>query len=402
MKRILFLSFCRYDTLNIQDFYADILRQFADNGDYVCVVSLEEKKRNIPTHIKHEDNCSILHVKIGNYFNVNTIEKGFTLIQLESKVLSAIKKYFKNIKFDLILYATPPISFARVIRYIKNRDDAKSYLMLKDIFPQNAVDLGMMSKSGLSGIIYKYFRHKEKELYNVSDYIGCMSQANCDYLIEHNEYINSDKVEICPNCVEPQDLLYDCQQKIAVRKKYNIPQDKKIFIYGGNLGKPQDIPFIIKCIKDVQQLNEAFFLIVGDGTEFNKLKAFFDNEKPLNAKLLNKLPKDDYNLLVSACDVGLIFLDHRFTIPNFPSRLLSYMQSELPVLACTDCSSDIGHTIVEGGFGWWCESVNTAEFVTTVNTALNANLLSMGKKSKKFLLEHYTAKHGADIILRQR
>ena len=402
MKRILFLSFCRYDTLNIQDFYADILRQFTGNGDYVCVVSLEEKKRNIPTHIKHEDNCSILHVKIGNYFNVNAMNKGLTLIQLEHKVLMAIKRYFKEVKFDLVLYATPPISFARVIRYIKNRDNAESYLMLKDIFPQNAIDLGMMSKTGLSSFIYKYFRYKEKELYNTSDRIGCMSQANCDYLLRHNNYINSNKVEICPNCIEPQDIICDNKQKITIRKKYDIPVDKKVFIYGGNLGKPQDIPFIIECIKKLRQQSEAFFLIVGDGTEYNKLKVFFDNEKPLNAKLLKKLPKTDYNLLVAACDIGMIFLDHRFTIPNFPSRLLSYMQAELPVLACTDSNSDIGKIIVDGRFGWWCESSDTDTFLATVNIAVNDNLTSMGENAKHFLIENYTAKHGAEIILRQR
>ena len=78
------------------------------------------------------------------------------------------------------------------------------------------------------------------------------------------------------------------------------------------------------------------------------------------------MPKDDYDLLVSACDVGLIFLDYNFTIPNFPSRLFSYMQSRVPVIAATDVSADVGTVIESGGFGWWCPSNYADAFVDCV------------------------------------
>lgn len=83
-------------------------------------------------------------------------------------------------------------------------------------------------------------------------------------------------------------------------------------------------------------MKNVYFLIVGNGNDYEKLKFFVKQEKPENIKLLSVLPKEDYDSMVGACDVGLIFLDHRFTIPNFPSRLLTYMQAKLPVLAVTD------------------------------------------------------------------
>ena len=91
---------------------------------------------------------------------------------------------------------------------------------------------------------------------------------------------------------------------------------------------------------------DVFFLIVGDGTEFAKIEAYVNEDKPSNVKLMKRLPKEDYDKMVGACDVGMIFLDHRFTIPNFPSRLLSYMQAKIPVLACTDVNTDIGKIAV--------------------------------------------------------
>ena len=89
----------------------------------------------------------------------------------------------------------------------------------------------------------------------------------------------------------------------------------------------------------------AFFLIIGDGTEYNKIDSWFKNNKPTNAKLLKRLPKEDYDTLLVSCDVGLIYLHPDFSIPNFPSRLLSYLEMKMPVIAATDCNTDIGDII---------------------------------------------------------
>ena len=169
----------------------------------------------------------------------NLIEKGISTITLEDRFVAGIKKYFSGSSFDLVLYSTPPITFCRAVEFVKRRDNAKTYLLLKDIFPQNAVDIGMMSKSGVKGLIYRYFRKKEKKLYAISDYIGCMSQANVDYVLKHNPEINPDIVEVCPNSIEVVDMRVDSATRSEMRRKYGIPLDKKVFVYGGNLGKPQ-------------------------------------------------------------------------------------------------------------------------------------------------------------------
>lgn len=391
MKNILFLSFILYKTINVHDFYADILRNYVKDGHHVYVVAPVESKYGVETSVLKENGCDILQVKIGGYFNVNSIRKGITLLEIEYQVISAIKKYWSSVKFDMVLYATPPISFAKVIKYIKKRDSAVSYLMLKDIFPQNAVDIGIMKNTGITSGLYKYFRKQEKQLYCYSDYIGCMSKANVDYVLRHNPEVNPNKVAICPNCIEPQNMSISAEERTLLRRKYNIPLDKRVFVYGGNLGKPQGVSFIIECLKKQKENNNAYFLIVGGGTEFGRLQSFFNAEKPQNMKLMNKLPKDDYDRMVAACDIGLIFLDHRFTIPNFPSRLLSYMQAALPVLAATDPNTDIGKVITEGKFGWWCESNDVNAFSELVKRALCADLNEMKKNETKYLMGNYTA-----------
>lgn len=157
---------------------------------------------------------------------------------------------------------------------------------------------------------------------------------------------------------------------------------------------------MIDCIRANEKNNQSYFLIVGSGTEYERLKKYFNNYNLKNAQLLNKLPRYDYELLANSCDVGMIFLDKRFTIPNFPSRLLSYMQASMPVLAATDVNTDIGDVIENGNFGYWCESGNLKEFNKLVNKLCDNQLrVNLGKNARDYLEKHYTAKKSYEIIM---
>ena len=397
---VLFLTLLSFESIKERNIYTDLLREFVKHGHKVFTISPVEKRYHQKTHMVSEANSKILRLQIGNTQKTNIIEKGISTVMIEPTFKRAIKKYFSNVKFDLVLYSTPPITLVGAIEYIKKRDGAKTYLLLKDIFPQNAVDIGMMSTTGIRGLLYKHFRKKEKKLYRISDRIGCMSPANVDYVLKHNPEINAKKVEVCPNSIEVIDKSVGEETRLKIRKKYKLPIDKKIFVYGGNLGKPQGIPFLIQCMKACKNIVEAYFVIIGDGTEYKTLKNYVIKSKQNNIRLMKKLPKEDYDILVGACDVGMIFLDHRFTIPNFPSRILSYMQAKIPVLAVTDKNTDIGLIIVEGKFGWECRSNSVKSFINCIEEILReVENSQLGENGYRYLNRKYSIKQGYEIII---
>lgn len=397
---ILFLSIGDIPNIQHREIYPDLLREFIKKGHDVYVVCSRERKNNAPTELIQEGRAKLLKVRIGNIKKTNYIEKGISTLLINAQFKSAIKRYFTDVKFDIIIYSTPPITLVDCIEYVKKSSGAVSYLLLKDIFPQNALDLGVLSKKGITAPIYYYFRQKEKKLYKISDYIGCMSQKNVDYVLKHNNFVDPQKIEICPNSAEPVDLSIDKEERHRIREKYDIPTDKKIFVYGGNLGKPQGIDFLIRCIDKVNK-EDIFFLIIGDGTEYQKIADYIDQKAPSHVKLIRQLPKIDYERIVSASDVGMIFLDHRFTIPNFPSRLLSYLQAKLPVLIMCDKNTDIGEIALEGGFGYWEESNHEENFLGLIDTFLQSDLRKMGESGYRYFYEHYTAEKSCDIILKR-
>ncbi|WP_271399245.1 glycosyltransferase family 4 protein [Salinicoccus roseus] len=395
---ILFLSIGRLENVNNNGLYTDLLRKFRDEGHNVYVASPLERKHSKPTKYTIEHGIHFLRIKIGNLTKTNVIEKGITTVTLEYIFTKMIKKHFNGIKFDLILYSTPPITFGKVISYIKKRDDAVTYLLLKDIFPQNAVDLKILNTKNP---LYSFFRKKEKKLYEASDYIGCMSKENVNFILRNNTDLYETKVEISPNTIEPRPVSYFSKENFEVFQQYEIPRNKVKLLYGGNLGKPQGIDFLIKCI-DSNKFNEKIhFVIVGSGTQAYKLRKYLKEEQPKNLTLIERLPKEDYDRLLSICDVGLIFLDYRFTIPNFPSRLLSYMEASKPVLAATDKNTDIGKIIVENDFGNWCESKNVSDFNDILPLIYMENKrVEMGRNGRNYLEENYTIENSYEIILK--
>ena len=396
---VLFMTIGKMDNIEEHTIYCDLLRYFRDAGHSVYTISPYEKRTGLQTAYEEKNGIHMLHVRTGNVTGmVSLIEKGLAQLAIEPIFIKAIKKYYSNVKFDLVMYSTPPITFCNAIEYVKRRDNAKTYLLLKDIFPQNAVDIGMMSKSGIKGHLYKFFRNKEKKLYGLSDYIGCMSPANVEYVKQNNPEIDSYRVEVCPNCIEVVDKSINEEERRSIRKKYDIPLEKRVFVYGGNLGKPQGIDFLIECLHSQENSKDNYFLIVGDGTEYGKIEEFVKSSNQNNIRLMKRLPQEDYDTMVGACDVGMIFLDHRFTIPNFPSRVLSYMQAKIPVLACTDSNTDIGKIIEEAGFGSWCESNDVNGFVECVNKIMQ--IQSVAEKEWNYLNKYYSTRNGYDIIMK--
>lgn len=384
--KILYLSQKDIDIAS-EGIYSDLINGLIENGHDItlcCADSKYEKTEYVNDGIKR------LKVKVANQFGVNIIKKGLVLLSLEGTITKAIKKHLKNENFDLILYATPPITFANVIKYCKKKYGSKSYLMLKDIFPQNAVDLRMMSTTGLTSILYKLFKAKENKLYIYSDKIGCMSPANIEYILKHNTYLDKSKVELFPNAIKIEDKATLPKTKGEIFDKLNINKDNIVFIYGGNMGKPQGLNFLADAIKNCNDIESVHFIMIGKGAEKDK---FFDALKGVkNVTTLDALPKAEYEELCSQCDIGMVVLDKRFTIPNYPSRTLSYLDNSMPVFACTDMNTDIRNLVEDNAkCGKWCYSDDINAFRDNVLWFVNNQdkLIELGKNGRDYLVNNF-------------
>lgn len=402
MKKVVFLALQYSSVSSEPNLYTDLMVTFHENGHEVYVVAPTLDDSN-EISITIEAGVKVLRVPTLKLFGGGLIQKGISNVLLPFQYKRALKKSGLSLNFDLIIIPTPPITLISLAVWLKNQSNAKLYLILRDIFPQNGVDLKLMSKNGLA---YRYFRKLEKKLYQKSDSIGCMSPENINYVKRHNNYLDHTKLHLLPNWEKltetESDKDYDEKGKIELREQYGM-LDKVVALYGGNIGLPQQLENLIDLAESVRDTEDLHFLIIGWGTQKEKMKALAKEKKLDNITFLDSVTRIEFRKILKMTDIGLISLNKNFTIPNYPSKVNAYYKFKIPVLAAIDTSTDFGTQQEKIGCGLWSISGDV--------NSLKRNLLklyqdeklrhSMGQKGYDYMVNNLTPKHAYQRIAEQ-
>lgn len=188
----------------------------------------------------------------------------------------------------------------------------------------------------------------------------------------------------------------------SLRTRNQIPEDQLVVLWGGNMGKPQDMPFVLAIVEANRERAGIHFVLAGDGTERGWVAQRLQDKGLKNVTLLRSLPRAEDLALAKVCDIGLITLDARFTIPNFPSKVLAYMEASLPVLAALDSATDLGQMLRDADAGLWSPAGDPAAFQRNLEQlAADRELrVQMGVNGRRYLETHFTSSHAYRIITR--
>jgi glycosyltransferase involved in cell wall biosynthesis len=403
---ILFFSMVNVSSMNERNMYTDLLREFIRLGNRVTMISPVEKRyqNNGAEECISGDGYRIIKPLIGNITNTPLLEKGRSSLSLPRSINICIDKYVSD-KIDLFITATPPVTIDGVIKHVKKKYHAKTYLFLKDIWPGNIFKMKLPGGWLSQAMVYSVLRPHETRLYQESDYIGCMSKACMDYIVRENPRLEKSKVHINPNSIEP-DPYYSITEteKKELRIRYGIPVDKLCFIYGGTLGVGQGISHVVQCLERCKQL-DCHFVIVGRGVNKHLLDEYYESRKAqrgnINLTVLDWVPKPDYKKLLMSCDVGLVFIRKESIVPTFPSRILSYMELGKPIVSCVSKATGVNEVIEEGKFGWGCISDNPDDFYDTILRVIDSDIASYSTQSRYYLENNFTVENSVSIMLKQ-
>jgi glycosyltransferase involved in cell wall biosynthesis len=370
----------------------DLALEFSERGNNVTVVTLSENlNRNF--EIEKKNGITILRFKTGKIeFAKSKFIRGLNEFFISYRIWKYGKKYFVNNPSDLLIWYSPTIFFGKIISKLKKLNNSRTYLILRDIFPQWAIDTGNLKK----GFFYYFLKKMEIFQYNQADKIGVQSPSNLEYF-RQNKFKKSYRLEVLYNWTKVQSRKVPCSN---FRKNLNI-EDKIIFFYGGNIGIAQDIDNILRLATNLKDCKEAYFLIFGDGSEFNRIDSLIKLKNLKNISLNHSLSQEKYLSILSEVDVGIISLDKNFKTSNFPGKMLGYMEFSLPMLISLNKGNDLKDLIEKSNSGYVSyngddESLktNALEFIK------NPNLINrLGVNSRALLEQKFTSKKAVDKIL---
>lgn len=323
----------------------DLSDEFARQGVNVYIMTMSEKRDNQSTRMSIENGYNVLRVQTGNYFNCKTkLEKVKTIFTMPTQFVKAAKEHLKDITFDLIITHTPFVSSRKIILPLKQYFNCPAHLILWDIFPQNAWDIGIIRNR----LLFNFFKSSEVKMLQSYDNIWCMSDGNVEYIKKNYPELKNIAIKRLYNSAKIKPLV-NINRK-AVRQQFGYTDEDIIALFGGNMGVPQRLENVLELAKQAQvKCENAKFLFVGHGTETKRLMALANQMCLTNVKFINQLPREDYENITVAADIGLVSLDQRFTVPNFPSKTTDYFKLQLPILASLDrcAAEDYGYFLTD-------------------------------------------------------
>lgn len=319
----------------------DLGQELLKQGHEVSIITISETL-NSNYSVTHENGLDVLRIKSGKIDGANKFFRFINEFLLSIIIWEKGKKFFNNRQCDLVIWYSPSIFFSLLIKKFKLKYNCKSYLILRDIFPQWAVDTGLLKK----GFIFKFLQYFEKEQYKIADFIGVQSPKNLLYF-DKEIFKNKYNVHVLYNWANLDKTKLPSSN---YRLKFNL-LGKIVFFYGGNLGVAQDLENVIRLAQKLSSTPNVHFLLVGDGTETIRLQKIIRDLNLQNFSIHNSVSQDEYLAMLSEFDVGLISLDKKFKTPNFPGKMLGYMYYNKPILASINFGNDLQDLIEDYKIG---------------------------------------------------
>ena len=355
----------------VEDLAIELLRQ----GHNVTIVTFVDDQTNGYQDIV-ENNIRIIRIRvssrkygrIGRFWAENTYS--FRIIRT--------LRHLKNVTYDSIICYSPSIFYGKSIRWLKNNDNIKAYLIIRDIFPKWAVDAGIIKR----GMLYKYFKYIECDLYNSVDYIGIEASSDFDYF---REYVKSEKIEVLDNWGAS---LGQIDKSLGS----HILDDNKVnIVYGGNMGDAQDILSLIELIDDSILDGHAILTLIGDGGQVSNIKKALRDNNINNVILLPSVDRDTYLSIISKADVGLVSLNKRLSSNNYPLKMIGYMQLSLPILASVNKDNEIIDLISQKNIGLVSQAGDAEAFNRNLSNIIHDKKLrlSQGRNSLELFNERF-------------
>lgn len=267
------------------------------------------------------------------------------------------KSGFLSNKLDGIVWYSPSIFHGPLIRALKNLHHCKSYLILRDIFPEWAADLGIMRR----GLPYHFFKLIERFQYSVADTIGVQTPANLQYF-QRNQSMATCQVEVLHNWLSVSE-----SKRCTISLNDSSLAGRRLFVYAGNMGRAQDIAPFFEVIATLDQLRDDIgFVFVGRGSEVESLSVEIIDRNLSNVLIFDEIQHSEMPGLFAQCDFGMVFLDSRHKTHNIPGKFISYMHYGLPVLACINEGNDLFDIINAESLGRVFFGVDTERVVSAV------------------------------------
>jgi glycosyltransferase involved in cell wall biosynthesis len=346
----------------------DLVRELAGQGHFVTVVAPSAGHRRAWS-IEQEGRVTLLRVRTMQTKDVGHLRRLVAEILLPFILLRALSASgLRTARWDGIVWYAPTIFLGPVVRRLRRESRCRSYLILRDIFPEWAVDMGLMRR----GLAYRFLKWVERRQYAEADTIGVQTEANLPYMRSWAAETGR-SLEVLENWLSPAPEL-PCSIDISQTKL----RGRTIFVYTGNMGVAQGMGVFMDMVSRMRDRRDIGFLFVGRGSDAARFALRAECEGLDNVLFHDEIEPNEIPGLLKQCHVAMLALDPRHKSHNIPGKFLTYMQAGIPVLARINPGNDLEELIRGSRVGYVTTSADLVDLVVMAERIVTDQILREG------------------------
>ena len=304
----------------------DLIKEMSSRGHEITLItSTKNNKKEI--YIK---NLNIIRLYSISFNRENYILKGFNQILITVNL--AIKLLFLKEKFDKIYIYSPPLFFGILSIFFKKQ---KKILNVQDIFPENAIDLGILKNN----LLISFLKKIEKFVYSKNDYII----VNCSAAKKH-------LIKKFPQFKKKIIFHYNWNNLINKFKKKTKKNKIFKFIFGGSVGPSQDIQKVFSSFKKLEKI--CSLDIYTDHNSVNNLKNIIKYLNIKNIKIFKSIESLKFEKKIASYDSALITLNKNNKTPFIPGKFNFYCSNGINISAIIHQNCDLNYLIKKNKLGF--------------------------------------------------
>ena len=319
----------------------DLSREFVRQGHSMTVM-LPSADLSTPWSLEDFDGVQVMRLRAPKTKDINYVSRTINEFLMPFAMLSSLRKStLAHERWDGVIWYSPSIFHGPLANALKKTSGCKAYLIVRDIFPEWAADIGLMSR----GLPYKFFKAVTSYQYSLADVIGIQTQGNQAYFTNRS----NSRIEVLHNWLADTPNV-GCSIDIAGGKLAG----RTVFVYAGNMGVAQGMGVLLELAERLRSRTDVGFLFVGRGSDASRLRTDADNRGLDNVAFHDEIDPTEIPGLYAQAHIGIVALDPRHKTHNIPGKFLSYMQAGLPVLACINPRNDLERMIRREAVGRVC------------------------------------------------
>lgn len=367
----------------------DLAQEFRSQGHDVAVIVPSADLRT-SWAVEELDGVQVLRLSTLRIKDIGYVRRTIGEVLLSTLMYRGFRRSpLSAIRWEAIVWYSPTIFLGQLVGFLKRKSGCRSYLILRDVFPEWAVDMGLLKK----GLVYSLFKFFERYQYSVADVIGMQSPSNLAYLREWAVQPNK-RLEVLQNWLAPASDV-GCSISVGNSRLAG----RKIFVYAGNMGVAQGMDMVLGLAERMQDREDVGFIFVGRGSDVPRLRAYSDEHCLSNVLFFDEIEPREVSGLLAQCHIGLVMLDPRHKTHNVPGKFVTYMQSGLPVLARINSGNDLGALIAEEEVGRAYVGDSIDEFRAHAEFLCDADLSSLSCRARSLSDRLYSSRSAVQQIV---